>query len=68
MATTSFARGFRKINIEQYDEDFYVDENIQDPNCRAPDANQVNSLLSSGKPQVRAIFSINNVDATLHDY
>lgn len=51
MATTSFARGFRKINIEQYDEDFYVDEDIQDPNCRAPDANQVNSLLSSGKPQ-----------------
>ena len=52
MATSSLAREFRKINIEQYDEDFYVDDVIQDNDCSPPDTNNVNTLLSSGKQQV----------------
>ena len=45
------ARDFRRINIEQYEEDFYEDE-IVDNGARGPDMNQVQSFISAGKPQV----------------
>ena len=51
MTTSSMARDFRRINIEQYEEDFYEDE-IVDNGSRGPDINQVQSFISAGKPQV----------------
>merc|ERR1711990_44361 len=66
MATSSLAREFRKINIEQYDEDFYVDDVITQDNCSPPDTNIINNLLSSGKQQdaLKAALSSNPASST----
>lgn len=60
MTTSSMDRDFRRINIEQYEEDFYEDE-IADNGSRGPDMNQVQSFISAGKPQV----AISNENSSL---
>merc|ERR1712142_744433 len=49
MATSSLARDFRKINIEQYDEDFYVEDDLS-AGASEPDHNQIQMAISGGKP------------------
>ena len=51
MTTSSLSRDFRKINIEQYEDDFYEDE-IEENNSQGPDANTVQTLISGGKVTV----------------
>ena len=51
MATSSLARDFRKINIEQYDEDFYVEDDYSQ-GAGAPDEGAVQMAISGGKPLV----------------
>lgn len=51
MTTSSLSRDFRKINIEQYEDDFYEDE-IEDNGNQGPDASQVQNLISGGKVTV----------------
>ena len=51
MTTSSLSRDFRKINIEQYEDDFYEDE-IEENNSPGPDANAVQTLISGGKVTV----------------
>ena len=52
MATSSLARDFRKINIEQYDEDFYVEDDYSQ-GAGAPDEGAIQMAISGGKPLVR---------------
>ena len=51
MALSSLSRDFRKVNIEQYADDFYVDE---EPNssCAGPDEMAVQSSINGGQAQV----------------
>jgi hypothetical protein len=49
MATSSLARDFRKINIEQYDEDFYVEDDYSQ-GAGAPDEGAVQMAITGGKP------------------
>jgi len=60
MATSSLARDFRKINIEQYDEDFYVEDDVS-AGASAPDHNQIQMAISGGKPldALKAALSTN---------
>ena len=51
MATSSLARDFRKIDIEQYDEDFYVEDDYSQ-GAGAPDEGAVQIAISGGKPLV----------------
>ena len=51
MATSSLARDFRKINIEQYDEDFYVEDDYSQ-GAGAPDEGAIQMAISGGKPLV----------------
>ena len=55
MATSSLARDFRKINIEQYDEDFYVEDDYSQ-GAGAPDEGAVQMAISGGKPLVCFVF------------
>ena len=55
MATSSLARDFRKINIEQYDEDFYVEDDYSQ-GAGAPDEGAVQMAISGGKPLVSSFF------------
>jgi len=50
MAASSLCRDFRKINIEQYEDDFYEDEAAQAEPLH-PQMNEVQMLISSGKGQ-----------------
>ena len=52
MAASSLSRDFRKINIEQYDDDFYEDEFENEVSAGGPDRNEVQSFISGGKLQV----------------
>ena len=58
MAASSLCRDFRKINIEQYEDDFYEDDAPQSEPVQ-PQMNEVQMLISSGKGQV-------NIDYMTH--
>ena len=47
----SLARDFRKINIEQYEKDFYVEDDYSQ-GAGAPDEGAVQMAISGGKPLV----------------
>ena len=51
MAVSSLSRDYRKINIEQYADDFYVDD---EPNnlMKGPDETAVQSAINGGQSQV----------------
>ena len=55
MATSSLARDFRKIDIEQYDEDFYVEDDYSQ-GAGAPDEGAVQMAISGGKPLVCFLY------------
>ena len=51
MALSSLARDFRKIDIEQYADDYYVDdEPVQ--GLSGPDAGEVQNAINAGQAQV----------------
>lgn len=56
MAASSLSRDFRKINIEQYEEDFYEDE-FEQTGAQGADMTTVQTLISGGKLQV-CIYSL----------
>lgn len=60
------ARDFRRINIEQYEEDFYEDE-IVDNGARGPDMNQVQSFISAGKPQEALKVALQNPPSSVEN-
>ena len=64
MATSSLARDFRKINIEQYDEDFYVEDDYSQ-GAGAPDEGAVQMAISGGKPLVSCFLYIFETCLTL---
>ncbi|CAG5089262.1 Oidioi.mRNA.OKI2018_I69.PAR.g12152.t1.cds [Oikopleura dioica] len=66
MTTSSLSRDFRKINIEQYEEDFYEDE-IVDNGARGPDMNQVQSFISAGKPQDALKVALQNAPTCVNN-
>jgi len=51
MTASSLSRDFRKINIEQYEDDFYDDE-FEDNGAKGPNMSEVQTLISGGKLQV----------------
>ena len=51
MAVSSLSRDFRKINIEQYADDFYVDDE-PDNSVTGPDEMAVQSAINGGQQQV----------------
>ena len=51
MAVSSLSRDFRKINIEQYADDFYVDDE-PDNSLAGPDEMAVQSAINGGQQQV----------------
>ena len=51
MASSSLARDFRKIDIEQYDEDFYQEDDFSGE-ARATDGNKIQMAISGGNPKV----------------
>jgi len=50
MALSSLARDYRKINIEQYEDDYYVDDE-PDNSARGPNESQVQSFINGGQAQ-----------------
>lgn len=58
MAKNTFSNAFRKIDVDQYNEDnFKEDENAENANnLPSIDENEVNSLLNQGK-QIEALIS-----------
>ena len=55
MAVSSLSRDFRKINIEQYADDFYVDDE-PDNSMKGPDEIAVQSAINGGQAQVRVCY------------
>ena len=51
MAVSSLSRDFRKIDIEQYADDFYVDDE-PDNSLAGPDEMAVQSAINGGQQQV----------------
>ena len=58
MAVSSLSRDYRKINIEQYADDFYVDD---EPNnsMKGPDETAVQSAINGGQAQVGILTGSN---------
>merc|ERR1711908_154172 len=59
MAVSSLSRDYRKINIEQYADDFYVDD---EPNnsMKGPDETAVQSAINGGQAQNALILALEN--------
>ena len=77
MAVSSLSRDFRKIDIEQYADDFYVDDE-PDNSLAGPDEMAVQSAINGGQQQVsiclvsffyhfsRTLWSLHSKTALLH--
>ena len=54
MTNSAFDRGFRQLNIEQYDDEIFEDEFSESANA-GPDSAQVQQLIMAGKASVRLL-------------
>lgn len=61
MAKNTFSNAFRKIDVDQYNEDnFKEDENAENSLPAAIDENEVNSLLNQGKHIEALVTALQN--------
>jgi len=60
MSKNTGAKGFRKVDVDQFDEDRFVDQEEDDLGEQGPNEAEVNSLLTKDKYQEALIYVLNN--------